>query len=207
MGCATDAATCGWTIFDQVAGPLTIVVFAATKGGSTDKSAGTAVAVNAGKMEKAIASIKSTVKAAETGLDAALLTKKGFASTDDLVNLIKAGKKIQGATDSYMTRMENLTDDFVRAFSDNFAVQTSPEIERKINEKFGPRGAAEIKRQWALNQLNATLSYSLLRDMKDVLSIVSVFDPTGISATLNAYSHPVCGANIDFPNLHPRYLD
>lgn len=207
LGCATDAGTCGWTIFDQVSGPLTLVAFAASKGGSSDKTEAAEVAINAGKMEKAIASLKSTIKAAETGIDAALLTKEGYASTAELVKIIKAGKKIQGATDSLATRMQDLTDDFVRAYTANFAAQTSPEIERKINEKFGPKGAAEIKKQWALINLTATLSYSLVREMKDIMSIVSVFDPSGLTATINAYTHPVCAPDVDFPNLHPRSLD
>jgi hypothetical protein len=49
--------------FDQVSGPLAIVVFAASKGGSSDKTVVAGAAVNAGKMERAIASIKNTVKA------------------------------------------------------------------------------------------------------------------------------------------------
>ena len=207
MGCARDASTCGWTIFDQVSGPLAIVVFAASKGGSSDKTVAAGAAVNAGKMERAIASIKKTVKATEVGLDAALATKKGFASVQQLVDTVKATKEAVGAVKSTYTLLSDATEDFVSAYTADFAVQTSPEIERRINERFGPRGAAEIKRQWALNHLNATLSYSMLRDMKDVLSIISVFDPTGITATLNAYSHPVCAKDTPFPTVHPRYLD
>ena len=207
MGCARDAATCGWTIFDQVSGPLAIVVFAASKGGSSDKTVVAGAAVNAGKMERAIASIKNTVKATEVGLNAALATKKGFASVQQLVDTVKAAKETVGAVKSTYTLLSDATNDFVSAYTADFAVQTSPEIEAKINQRFGPRGAAEIKRQWALNQLNATLSYSMLRDMKDVLSIISVFDPTGITATLNAYSHPVCAKDTPFPTVHPRYLD
>jgi len=42
----------------KVSGPLAIVVFAASKGGSSDKTVAVEAAVNAGKMERAIASIK-----------------------------------------------------------------------------------------------------------------------------------------------------
>lgn len=206
-GCALTSADCGWTIFDQVSGPLMFIAFAASKGGAADKTEAAEVATNAGKLERAIVSITDGIAKAEKGLNAALVTEKGSSSVADIIKVIKATKDpVLGSKSIYKTIQDN-TDIFVTTYSQNFAELTSPEIAAEISKRFGPEGARQIKEQWALSQLNATLTYTIFRQAKDILTMVSVVDPTGILSTINAYAHPICSPELAFPEVHPRFLN
>lgn len=96
-------------------------------------------------------------------------------------------------------------EEFRTTFSQNFADETSPEIDAKINAEFSPGVASFIKRSWAGAQLSRMASTEGWEVAQTVLSAASIADPTGITAVIEAYAKPICQPDVPFPTLAGYY--
>lgn len=92
---------------------------------------------------------------------------------------------------------------WVTEYSKNFAKLTTPEIAAALHT--GCRGHAEaeewLKRQYALQALSLMLEKDLGDTGKNTLSMVSNFDPTGVTGVVSAYLHPICRYTQSFPKV------
>lgn len=85
-------------------------------------------------------------------------------------------------------------------FADNFETMTTKEINAKINQAFpNPIAQYQIKEQWAIQSLGMMASATGWVETKAVFNIASIVDIIGVFGVINAYEHPMCGADVPFP--------
>ena len=97
------------------------------------------------------------------------------------------------------------TKDYFSAFAEDFINQTSPEINQEIDNRFNPQVARFIKESWGNVQLDEMSISNGFNIAGNVLSAVSIVDPTGIASVINAFAKPVCQDVVSFPNLSRSY--
>ena len=208
FGCATTKGACASVISDHIISPIMAVVSLSTLGTA-------AAAANAAKANEGV--VKATI---ELGAKAEKLTKLGKAverikkivasGQKTATNLVGGAKnlktlgetvKIGGNIFKASTILGKEVNLFAKEFSNDFANQTSPEIDAEINKRFGRHGADYIKRQWAVRHLSMMLEAIGFSTAKNLLSLVSIADPTGLVAVANAYMHPRCKDSTPFPRV------
>jgi hypothetical protein len=177
LGCATSSGECRSAIFDMASAPIIAAVNIATLGRAAPAIKAAKVAASVSKMQKAVDLVKKTMKAAGTVSDAYTVA----SSVKDQVDL------------------------FATEFSDNFEVMTSPEIAAEIDRNFSARAANQIKRQWGMRHLTLMLEADGFATAKNIMSVVGVFDPTGVVDVVNAFAHPICKPDTPFPRVTPLY--
>ncbi|MDQ3179206.1 MAG: hypothetical protein M3Q33_01675, partial [Acidobacteriota bacterium] len=151
----------------------------------------TKLAVAAAKVAKAFKAVKGSVEALVGGAKALANIKK----------VVKVGGKLYVAA-SAIGREVDL---FSREFAENFEVWTTPEIAKEIDQRFGKEAAFQIKRQWGLRHLTLMLEADGFATAKNVLSLVSIADPTGLVAVGEAFMHPICKSDVRFPTVTALY--
>lgn len=96
-------------------------------------------------------------------------------------------------------------DNWVRSFSVNFATMTSESIAKELETRLkgNPAALAYVKEQFALNHLNLMLQSDRIETGQNMLAIISIMDPSGISSVVSAYAHPMClsAADATFPDV------
>jgi hypothetical protein len=214
-GCAKTSAQCGMTVFDQVLAPLIVAANVATLGLASPATgaAGTAAKetlviggktvagtskvgqgfVKVIKLLQAVkpeglakgASVATRIYAAKTGAYAAKNYSKVWAVGNNTRKVVMA---VCDANKDYLT-----------AFADDFAGQTSPEINNAIDDRFIPKTARFLKETWGRQPLGEMANANGFVIAQDVLSAVSIVDITGVTGVVSAYTKPNCQTVIPFP--------
>ncbi len=200
-GCATGQGECAKAVFDQVFSPIMAAITLATWGrasviGGAAKAA--KVAVSAGRLTKAFNAIKNVLTVAKGAIEKAVGGAENMAK---LQKIQKLGSKFFKVASGVGKEVDHFTKEFAESFAD----QTSPEIAAEIDKNFGPQAALAIKKQWGINMLFSKLNADGFATAKNVLTIVSAADPTGIVGVAEAFMHPICGKNTPFPKVTPLY--
>jgi hypothetical protein len=204
-GCSTDQKQCATAVVNMVISPIMAAVSLATFGAG---SAATGGANAAAKAAQAAASGNKLILAKNT-ITAALTAAKGNVATlvggaqklAKIQNVAKIGGKIYVASSAVGKQV----DLFSKEFADNFDVLTSPEIAREIDQRFGKEAAYQIKREWGVRHLTLMLEADGFKTANNVISLLSVADPTGLSSVVNAFMHPICKNDTPFPKVNPLY--
>lgn len=200
-GCANNQGECAKAVFDQVFSPIMAAITLATWGrasviGGAAKAA--KVAVSAGRLTKAFNAIKNVLTVAKGAIEKAV---GGAANVAKLQQVQKIGSKFFKVASGVGKEVDHFTKEFANSFAD----QTSPEIAAEIDKNFSPQAALAIKKQWGINMLFSKLDAEGFATAKNVLTIVSAADPTGIVGVAEAFMHPICGKNTPFPKVTPLY--
>lgn len=200
-GCAKNSKECATNVFSMVSAPIMLAVNIATLGQSaaaTSAAKAAQVAQTTSKLTATVNKVKSLVTAAKGSVETLV---GGAEKLKKIQKVVKIGKK----TFKVATTIGKEIDLFSRDFADNFADMTSPEIDREINQRFGKEAAYQIKREWALRQLSMNLEANGFATAKNILTVASVADPTGVVSVVNAFMHPVCKNDAKFPTVTPLY--
>lgn len=200
-GCATGMGECAKAVFDQVFSPIMAAITLATWGrasaiGGAAKAA--KIATSAGRLTKAFNAIKNTLTVAKNAIEKAV---GGAENVAKLQKIQKMGSKFY----KFASGVGKEVDHFTKEFAESFEDQTSKDINAEIDKNFGPQAALAIKKQWAINMLFSKLDAEGFATAKNVLTIVSAADPTGIVGVAEAFMHPICGKNTPFPKVTPLY--
>ncbi|MBS1789115.1 MAG: hypothetical protein JST85_15410 [Acidobacteria bacterium] len=173
----------------------------AAKAGSSVATGGAAAASQAAKLSK-LTQLSNSIKAAMTAAKGNVTTLVGGPENlAKIQNVVKTGGKAFKANSPF----EKEVDLFSKEFADNFDLMTSPEINREINKRFGKDAAYQIKQQWGIRHLSMMLEANGFATAKNVVSTISMADPTGLVSVGNAFAHPICKDNTPFPAVHPLY--
>jgi len=223
-GCAQSAGQCAMTVVNQVLGPLIVaanvasmgLASPATKGltaaTQTIKIAGKTVA-GTSKLGKALVKVVKTLQTVKpSGLQkGAGVVKRIFAArtgafTKAANNASKLSKinratKIPRLAGNIGFQAYDAMKQYTGAYADDFANQTSREINDEIDRKFHPKTARFIKEQWAREQLGSMAKANNWAIADTVLSAVSLVDITGVTSVVGAYAKPKCQADIPFPKV------
>lgn len=212
VGCAQSSLDCATTTIDQVASVLTLAANIATLGLAAPETA----AANAGKQSGVVAgkAVTSTskvgeyflkaikmlqnVKPADLPKDASVVTRIIQARTGTFKAATATALKINFT-------IAKLNRDFYSAYADDFASMTSPEINAEIDRRFNPPMARYLKEYWANIRFLEMTYASQMIVTRDVLSMVSIVDISGVTGVVNAFTKPICQDVISFPNLSQSY--
>jgi hypothetical protein len=200
-GCAKSGKDCASNVFSMVSAPIMAAVNIATLGQSaaaTSAAKAAQVAQTTSKLTATVNKVKGLINAAKGSVETLV---GGADKLKKIQKVVKIGKK----TYKVASTVGKEIDLFSRDFADNFADMTSPEIDREINQRFGKEAAYQIKREWAMRQLTLNLEANGFATAKNVLTLASVADPTGLISVANAFLHPVCKADAKFPTVTPLY--
>ncbi len=199
--CATNQKECAINVLKQVVSvPLAIasflsfgeasLIFAPAKAAS--------VAASATKLTAMVAKVKEAVTAAKGSIEA---LAGGAENLQKLANAVKIGGKLFTAA----TAVGRQVDTFSKEFADNFDAWTSPEIAKQIDDRFGKDAAFQIKRKWGLRHLTMMLKADGFESAKNIMTLVSAVDLTGVTAIMDAFMHPTCTTDLGFPHVTPLY--
>jgi hypothetical protein len=205
--CAKTSADCAQDVSDQVLSTLTVAANIATLGlaapetaaaGAAEKTvtiAGKAMTGGSriGKAFVKAVKVMQTVRPEEVAKDATLIRRLGD----------KAGKVKD--TIEVSSTLYQAGSDFSTVFADDFANQTSAEIDREINNRFRPEVARYLKEQWGMVQLHQMSSANGFVVAQDTMAIVSLVDITGITGMVGSFVKPVCQTATPFPALQRSY--
>ena len=156
------------------------------------------VAESASRLTKAFNAVKDVAAAAKGAVE------KMVGGPENLAKLQQV-KKIGGKFYKAASAVGKEVDLYSKEFADSFEEQTSPEIAAEIDRHFGKDAAYAIKRQWGISHLFGMLEADGFATAKNVITLVSIADPTGIVGVADAFMHPICGPNSPFPTVHPLY--
>jgi hypothetical protein len=188
------------------------------RGFSATLRAGSTAGKAATRLRKVFNSIKRGIDAAMGPDDGAGVLDKAKALADrakaaavklaegqENFDKIVAGVKGVNRTRAVVFGAYRLYTVYSREYALNFADMTSPEISKEIDDRFGKTGAMEIKKRWALYNMQLVGQASGFATGQVILSVISTFDPTGITGIVSAFTHPVCGDDTPFPAVTPLY--
>lgn len=203
--CSTNQKECGFAVLKQVTAPIMAVISIASLGSASAATGGAKaavkaaeLAVKAGKLAQMAAKIKKAAQAVGGSVEALVGGAKNLAK-------IKQVAKIGGKLYVAASAVGREVDLFSKEFAENFDEWTSPEIGKEIDSRFGPEAAFQVKRQWGLRHLSMMLEADGFATGKNVLSLVSIADPTGLVAVGEAFMHPVCKSDSQFPQVALLY--
>ena len=216
-GCGKTKAECAMTTIDQILGPVIIAANIATLGAATEGTAaadagikGTEetvqIAVKGGRIARWAASAGSksgkllgkavealqTVKPAGLEKGANVFKRIFAAKTGTGLKLINTGKQIAAAA-------HKSVEDYTDAYASEFDKNTSPDINKAIDENFLPKTALFLKKSWAIIQIGEMAETNHWVIAQDVMSAVSIVDISGVTGLVNAYAKPICQSVAPFP--------
>jgi len=128
------------------------------------------------------------------------------AASKNLTNVKNTATQLNKVRVVY-TQGGRLVASYSDQYAKHFAALTSPEIDREINNRFGPIGRQQIKREWARVNLSLVLAPNGVQTAQSVLAIISVIDPSGLVGVAAAFTNPVCNLDTPFPSVTVRYRD
>jgi len=217
--CATNTTVCLNQVRDQILGPIilaaNIAMAVLTAGGSAAATAagkvvgaGAQVSVKmadgsfkiitastriGGLALKAVnmfQNIKTTVKVADAVTKYTKI-QKGFKKVKETLQpLFKVFKKVRKISKEYNDELES----YRRAYSNDFATQTSKEIEAAVDYRYGAGTslASFIKTSWSEISLQEMSVAMGAASIENILSAAAAVDPTGFLDVVNAYNKPKC---------------
>lgn len=205
--CAKTEAECAMAVSDQVLSTVTVAANIATLGLATPATGATTAGAQTVKVAgktmtggsklgnafvKAV-NVMQTIKPAQLAKDATLIRKVAH----------RAGQ-VKEAVEVVSTLYE-AGNNFASLFADDFAKQTSDEIDREINRRFRPEVARYLKEQWGLIQLDEMAKANGFVVAQDTLAIVSLVDISGVTGMVGSFVKPICEDANPFPTLRRSY--
>ena len=210
--CSKSTTECALAIVDQVLAPIILAANAVTLGlAGTTASSAKAVQVGGQFVTASNRAGTSFLKAADF-----LQTIQKLDTLDDTFDYIRIQTSVVGRIKNARlgtpfskvvttAKTSNLayraTSQFIAAFADDFATMTSQEINDTLDNKLASYEARRVKEIWASVQfveLSGTYGW---QTAQNVLTAVSLVDITGITGAVAAYTKPVCGVIIPFPEI------
>ena len=213
-GCAKSSTSCGTAVFDQVLAPLVLAANIATMGLATPATGAATAAkdtlVIGGK------TIAGTSKVGQGFVKVIKLLQtvnpEGLKAGSTIVTRIYAAKtgafaaknwkkvyKVGNLTRKVVKNVYDAQKEYLTAFANDFAAQTSAEINGTIEQNFHPTTARFLKETWGRDQLEKMAAANGFVIAQDVLSAVSLVDITGVTGVVSAYAKPICQTVIPFP--------
>ncbi len=224
-GCAVKTEDCVITTASQIIAPILAVYSIATLGSGAGETAigkyasttirGASAAIREGSwVGLKMTRLRQIFNSIKRGIDAAM----GPADNPSFLKTTKAGVVAafagQDKFDSFVKNVTTLNrirvvvsgtarliTVYSREYANNFENMTSPEISQEIDKNFGPVGAMEVKKRWAMYTLQLLGKSSGEATGEVIGSIIGAFDPTGITGIISAFAHPVCGDDTPFPKV------
>ena len=216
-GCGKSKGDCAMTVGDQILEPAivlaNIITFGAAVQGTAEANValkGTEetveIAMKGGKVARWVAKagdkagvlFGKAVKGLQTinpdGLEkGATITRRiFFAKLGTPSNVLKTGKKVVSVA-------HTAVNDYSEAFADEFDKNTSPDINKAIDENFHPLTGRFLKKEWAKVQLAEMAEANHWEIATTVLSVASIADISGATGLVNAYAKPLCETVVPFP--------
>ena len=203
LSCAKTTADCALAAPDQAISTLMLAANIATLGLATPATAGASATLqiagktvagttNAGKaLVKAVTTLQ-TVKPSGLANGATVVQRIVDVRTGATKRTIKTTAKIEYTQYKAMKQ-------FRQAFAEDFASQTSAEIEEELDSHFNPKTANFLKQLWAERTFNEIVEANDWQITGSVLSAASIVDITGVTGVVPAYAKPVCSENVPFP--------
>ncbi len=205
--CAKSEAECAMTVSDQVLSTVTVAANIATLGLATPATGGAAVG-------------QQSVKIAGKAMTGGSRLGNAFVKAVGVMQTIKPGKLAKDATlvrkiahragqvkdtIEVASTLYEAGSNFASLFADDFAKQTSAEIDREINRRFRPEVARYLKEQWGLIQLDEMAQANGFVVAQDVMAIVSLVDISGVTGMVGSFVKPLCEDPNPFPALRRNY--
>ena len=206
MACAKTTNECILAVADQVISPLILAANIATLGLAAPATAGaTAGVATINVAGKAVAGTTQLGKAlVEVVTMLQTIKPAGLAKGATVFQRIKHAKS--GTTIRTIETLTNLSFEGYAAvqqyrgyFAEDFATQTSDDIEAELNTQFHPDTAKYLKGIWADRMLVELAEANNWAIASSVLGLVSIVDISGVTGVVSAYAKPVCNAIIPFP--------
>jgi hypothetical protein len=178
-GCAESGTTCATQTTSMVTSPVMLAANIATAGSSST-------------MTKSYGKIIDTVKDLYTSNK----------------HLIDAGRYLYKAAYQAGTKGHQLGEAvglWVADYVGVFSRMTTPKVESEIAKHFSPEAADWVRQQYALHHLSLMMEADGMDFAQGVLGAVTVFDPSGVSDVVAAYTHPICELDEAFPTVSAAY--
>jgi len=118
------------------------------------------------------------------------ISRNTYDISDDITDDATFSRDVYGALKEYK-----------EGFANDFAGQTSNDINNELNRKFNPTTAQFLKETWAEYALNELAEAEAWQIASTTLGLVSIVDITGVTGVVEAYAKPVCNNVIQFPAL------
>ena len=202
LSCAKTTEDCVLATVDQTISVLILAANIASLGLSTPATAGATATINInGKVvagtTKAGKALVKVVQMASTTSNVA----KGASVTQRIISA-KTGKlvkKLVTTTKKVGSEMYEAMMLFRMNFAEDFAVQTSAEIEAELDSHFHPATAKFLKGLWGERMINELAEANNWAIASNVLGFASIVDITGVTGVVSAYAKPVCNTVVPFP--------
>lgn len=212
LGVEAPWRDCATTITDQTLSVFTLAANVATLGlaapqTAAARAAGQTVQVGGktlrgtsrvGKSLVTLVNKLQTVRPDTVARDATVVRRIQAARFGKLFNKVKTTKDVA-------SNLYEIEQQFVTAFAEDFAQQTSPEIAREIDSRLDPVTALHVKKTWGGRQLATLAGTEGWQAVQSALSLLSIADISGVTGVVAAYAHPTCRTHEPFPALSRDY--
>jgi len=206
LACAKTTEECVLAVADQAISTLVLaaniaslglatpVTEGATAGVATIKVAGKTVAgtTKAGKALVKVVTKLQTIKPDGLAKGATVFQRIKHAKTGTTISTVKTTATLGFA--GYAAAQQ-----YRGYFAEDFAIQTSDDIEAELNSQFHPDTAKYLKGIWADRMLVDLAEANNWAIASSVLGLVSIVDISGVTGVVSAYAKPVCSTVIPFP--------
>lgn len=122
-----------------------------------------------------------------------------------VVAAAKETAKDASQTYSVVSTLQKSVDLWNTAFTTNFAAMTTPSVLTALQSNFRGDALLWIEEQYAMQYLNLMLQNVAETQAKNALSLLSSFDPTGITSVVSAFWQPKCDLPQPFPAVRVLY--
>lgn len=203
-GCAIDKKQCAADVINMTVSPLLFIASTASLGSLTPATKTAQTVQNAANSAKTAASIAQKVLKPGWAklMQSWRLIKPLVAAVGSVPGKVATMGAVAGAYKIPSTIAKSVKN-YQADFSKNFADYTTPEVSKVIDARFTPATAAYLKNKWALLHLDMLTQASDFEKADIALTVVSMVDPTGAVAMVNAYKKPLCSNDAPFP-VTPR---
>lgn len=203
LSCGKTEADCVIAAADQVISTLVLAANIASLGLATPATAGATVTINIGgktvagttKAGKALVwavTKLQSIKPSGLKQGASVVQRIINARTGTLVKKTLTKAKINVISYKAMVNYRN-------AFAEDFATQTSDDIEAELDSHFHPTTANFLKGLWGERMMTELAEANNWQIASTVLAAASIVDITGVTGVVSAYAKPVCNAVVPFP--------
>jgi hypothetical protein len=203
LSCAKTTEDCVLAAAEQTISVLILAANIATLGLAAPATVGATATINVGgkvvagtsKVGKAFVKVISKIqKIKPDGLakGASVFQRIVSAKTGTIMKTVSTTAKVDLAM--YEAMMQYRT-----AFAEDFAVQTSVEIEAELDSHFHPATAKFLKGLWGERMINELAEANNWAIASNALGAVSIVDITGVTGVVSAYAKPVCNTVVPFP--------
>eukprot|EP00798_Chlamydomonas_sp_ICE-L_P011797 gene11797-16073_t len=201
--CAKTSADCGFAVADQIIAPLVVAANVFTLG--IAKAGSTAVEGTTNAVRVGNKFVVSSTKAGRFFLRAVNLLQSvqpgGLKNGANIVKRIihaRTGKayKVVLLTSKVGSETYQAMQNYRRAYAEDFAAQTSVEINNMLDSYFVPATALFLKEAWSDVQMKEMAAANGWQIADTALAAASIVDITGILGVVSAYAKPICGPDL-----------